>query len=59
MDQVINRGVSPAALLDAARNGTTRGPLVDQLGRESLRIKGRVAEFAINLLGRVTSAWRK
>jgi hypothetical protein len=59
INQVINRGVKPAALLDAARNGTARGPLIDRLGRESLRITGRAAEFAINLLGRVTSAWRR
>ena len=59
IDQVINRGVAPGALLDAARNGTTRGPILDHLGRESFRIRGEVAEFAINLLGRVTTAWRR
>jgi RHS repeat-associated protein len=58
IDQVINRGVTPGALLDAARNGQTVGPLVDQLGRESLRIIGQGATFAINLLGQVTTAWR-
>jgi uncharacterized protein RhaS with RHS repeats len=59
IDQIINRGVSPGALLDAARNGTTTGPLVDQLGRESLRITGQAAAFAINLLGKVVTAWRQ
>jgi hypothetical protein len=59
IDQIINRGVKPAALLDAARNGRTTGPLIDQLGRESLRIIGQGAEFAINLLGQVTTAWRQ
>lgn len=54
-----NRGVSPGALLDAARNGTTTGPLIDQLGRESLRISGQAATFAINLLGKVVTAWRQ
>ncbi|SRR6266536_788356 len=59
IDQVIERGVSPQALLDAARNGAVRGPLVDQLGRESLRLLGKGAEFAINLLGQVITAWPK
>ena len=59
IDQVITRGVTPQALLQAARTGAVRGPLLDQLGRESLRILGNSAEFAINLLGKVITAWPK
>jgi len=59
LNQIINRGVAPRALLDAARFGATRPVVVDFLGRESIQITGDAAGFAINLLGKVVSAWTK
>jgi hypothetical protein len=59
INQIINRGVGPAALLNAARNGTTTGPLIDNMGREALKITGDAAAFVVNLLGEVVTAYRR
>jgi RHS repeat-associated protein len=59
INSVINKGISPSALLEAARNGVARSPVVDALGRESIRIVGEAAGFAINLLGKVVTVWPK
>jgi len=59
IERVIERGVSPQAILDAVRNPTLVIKAVDQAGRVSYKYLGKEAVVVLNKLGQVITAWPK
>jgi hypothetical protein len=57
LNQIINRGVKPAEILDAVRNGAGIRA-VDNLGRVGFRWVGERATVILNGAGKIVSAWR-
>ena len=56
LNQVINRGVKPADMLQAVRNADP-ARLVDEAGRVSFRYIGEKATVVLNEAGKVITAW--
>jgi RHS repeat-associated protein len=57
INQIINRGVGPGAIMDALRNGSVRR-VVDNLGRISYQWIGKQAVVVLNEAGKIITVWR-
>jgi RHS repeat-associated protein len=57
INQIINRGIGPAVILEAVRNPTSIVQKIDTLGRVSYQYIGKAATVVLNKAGEVITAW--